>query len=90
MEGLPAPAASGAGGSALGAGLLEVRLTCTAAGAAPRSVVKRVPSAPFRQSAWALQTLLKFLPNFCKVCTDAVQAWHSLQALTTDHTRTLA
>lgn len=89
MEGLPAPAASGAGRSALGAGLLELRLTCSAAGAGPRSVVKRVPSTPFRQSVWAFQTLQKFLPIFYEACADAVQAWHSLKGLTTNHTRTL-
>lgn len=46
MGGVAAPAAGGAGGSALAAGLLELRLRCDAAGAGPRSLVKRVPGAP--------------------------------------------
>jgi len=40
------PGGAGGGGAALGAGLLELRLSCAAAGGGARSVVKRVPGAP--------------------------------------------
>ena len=46
MDGVAAPPSGQAPGRALAAGLLELRLTCTAPGPGPRSLVKRVPGAP--------------------------------------------
>ena len=58
MDGVVAPPHGQAPGRALAAGLLELRLTCTAPGPGPRSLVKRVPSAPpiaTRLATWCVE-----------------------------------
>ena len=53
MDGVVAPPRGQAPGKALAAGLLELRLTCTAPGPGPRSLVKaRARCAPILQRAW--------------------------------------
>ena len=49
MDGVAAAPRGQAPGRALAAGLLELRLICVAPGPGPRSLVKRVPSAPQMQ-----------------------------------------